>query len=175
MILEEAIPSMLRRSARIAARNDAKVKAEIAALAAAFHNSHYEHAVRPAKKVKFVQNDLASYNPFSREYLVTIELLKRQNEATCEVCQVECFISILSWLMHHPQLLHQIKGFPNVVHKKMLEFQVTLKNYCSTVFTGLIHEPANKIRQEKMALLCAYNEALGYVRIMQMILDKMAA
>jgi hypothetical protein len=165
--------STIRRSARIAANNAIKLNAEIAAIASAFHNSHYENEARPAETVTFVQSDLASYNPTSREYLVTTELMKRQREATCDVCRVEYFISILSWLIQHPQLFHEVKGLPTVVHNKMLEVLANLKEDCSSLYTGLFFdEVSNEIRDEKLALLCAYNEARGYIKIVQMILDK---
>jgi hypothetical protein len=55
----------------------------------------------------------------------------------------------------------------------MLEVKANIKEDCSSLYTELFFdELSNEIRDEKLALLCAYNEARGYIKIVQMILNK---
>ena len=132
----------------------------------------------PARRtghVTFVQNDLASYNPSSREYLVAAQLIRTQSNIKCKACKVEFFTSILAWLIQHPQLLHQIKGFPDVVEQKIIEIQADLHRLSNEIEHRSGNADFNGIGYNDMELYGVYNKALGYIQIMQMVLDKMAA
>jgi len=88
---------------------------------------------------------------------------------------VEFFTSILAWLIQHPQLLHQIKGFPDVVQQKIIEIQADLHRLSNEIEHRSGNADFNGIGYNDMELYGVYNKALGYIQIMQMVLDKMAA
>lgn len=169
----------LRRSARIAARNAAKTKLEAMRTAHAFHQTQINYygcmfVENNAKKVVYVQNDLAGYNPYSHEYRVAVELMKRNTEATTDIAKTEAISSVLAWMIEYPHLLHQIPSFPILVHQKITELSLQITsfkaNLLKTPATDCAEASLNKILQYG-----AYTKLQTYIQIMHRILKKMAA
>lgn len=165
----------LRRSARIAARNAAKSKEEVASAAHKFHESQIYNTrfLQDPLNTGFVQNDLGSYNIHSHEYRVALELMKKNKLASTKIAKTEVVSSVFAWLIEHPHLLHQIPSFPRITYEKIMELLPKIDNLKATLLL-LYSTDSMEVRREKAMHYGAVCKLEAYIHMLHPILKQMS-
>jgi hypothetical protein len=124
------LPAAPRRSARIAALTAAKASTVCTSF---HHNVNLTAPHLTLEEVKatyrFVQKDLASYNPHSDAYRSALTMIKNARECHTSRGQITWITALFRSMNEDPSLLHQVSTLPHIVQYKLLHFQAQIESY----------------------------------------------